>query len=200
MLDERVKRARTEDDVAPYSTFRGYHFEKKITFREQQLFGWTTLLEKKIKGTSSGIVRLNIHVVTYDFLRKKGVLQRFYSPHGRDYDDDYSYLQGMNLLAFEGFTRKQTRLSIKRLIRIIEQSSVLVDTPRIGLLVPSKAIDTSWVKRLTSNLENIHISDDVTNLIPNITPYDFVDFSLSHGYEYHLGSYVDLLKSILKVL
>ncbi|MFW9993370.1 MAG: hypothetical protein ACFFD4_15105 [Candidatus Odinarchaeota archaeon] len=198
MVDVRSKRKRTLENLPPYSTFSGYKFDSRITFREKQLFGWTTVVEKETGADKK--IEICIHVINFNFLQEKGVFQRFYSRHGPDYDDDYSYLQGMNILAFEGFSRNQTRRSVERLINVFEKSSVLVDKPWIGLLVPSKTLKTSWTRQLRSNIKNFRVSSDIFDLLPDISAEVYVDFSLSHGYGYHLESYIELLKSILKNL
>ena len=101
-----------------YSTFKGYKFNQQITSRVLQRFGWTTDL-----ADPSNIpdYEISIHVIFIDYLRKHGITQLFISRHGREYDDIYSYIEGMSLLAFEGYTRAHTIYTIKSILNIISE-------------------------------------------------------------------------------
>ena len=87
----------------PYSTFYGYDFDTDIQTKVSQLYGWSTDIEQLINSHS---IELHIHIITDNFLLKKGVVQKFSSKHGPRYDDMYCYLEGMNVLAVEGVNLK----------------------------------------------------------------------------------------------
>jgi hypothetical protein len=126
----------------------------------------------------------------------------------------------MNLLTFEGYNRVHLIYSIKRLTQIIQEKritssltrqrrgaspkkitfSVPVDYPRIGILTPTANLDTIWGLQLEEIAENIRISDNILNLVPEISPDGFVDFSLSRSYQYSVDDYIPILNSILDVI
>ncbi|MHA2225373.1 MAG: hypothetical protein ACXAC8_09225 [Candidatus Hodarchaeales archaeon] len=169
-------------------------------------------------------IEICIHIITLNYLRHNGISQHFYSPHGPEYDDKYSYLHGMNLLTFEGYSRAHLINSIDRIKTIFQtkhvgnmvekkpyyrlrsrknkmkslEMKVPVDRPRIGILIPQKTLIRKWVKELRGKFKNLTISDDIRNLLPDIEPESFVDYSLSRSYQYTLENYIPLLESIRK--
>lgn len=217
MVEDRERRIEGEEELPPYSTFQEYSFSQYIESRVKEAFGWSTDL---LKRSQSGAFDLNIHIISLGYLQKYGVAQHFYSPHGPKYDDKYSYLHGMNLLAFEGYNRVHLIYSIKRLIQIFQEKRITssltrarrgytpkktpfrvpVDYPRIGILTPKINLDTIWGLQLKELAENIRISDNILNLVPDIPPEDFVDFSLSRSYQYSVDDYIPILNSILPVI
>ncbi|MFX0014372.1 MAG: hypothetical protein ACFFB2_08550 [Promethearchaeota archaeon] len=219
MIEDRQRRSLALDEPLPlYSTFQEYSFDKHIGSRVNQLFGWTTDLIK------NSFYELSIHVITSDYLNRHGVAQHFYSPHGPKYDDKYSYLHGMNLLAFEGYNRVHLIYTITKLDQIFQKKQVTsdsrkkiqlqrlatdradlpflvpVDHPRIGILTPSKNLNSFWVNQLRNQDKNVIISDNFRDLVPDIEPTEFVDFSLSRSYKYSLDDYIPLLDSIIKMI
>ncbi|MFX0050327.1 MAG: hypothetical protein ACFFAJ_08880 [Candidatus Hodarchaeota archaeon] len=224
-VDDRKRRIKQQEEGnSPYSTFQEYLFNQQINSRVSQLFGWTTTLIKELNDSYK--LKICIHIITLDFLRRHGVTQHFYSPHGPDYDDKFSYLHGMNILTFEGYNRVQLIFSIKRICRIFQskqipsasmkrltrrnlrrktsnfdlKSKVPVDHPRIGILIPNKKLNEPWAKRMKDYKQNVTISNDIRDLIPYIDPDDFIDYSLSRNYQYTLDDYIHLLNSILEIL
>ncbi len=214
--DRRGRNNETNDEDSYYSTFILYQFNNIISSRVRQLFGWSTDISKT---TSLGFFEISLHIIYFNYLLKHGVSQHFYSPHGPDYDDKYSYLHGMNLLSFEGYSRSFTIHSIKRIISIIKHTEssygtqkkysarkrllnkksliVPVDKPRVGILTPSQNLNDDWVNRLRNLREEVQISDDIREFA-NLSPDDFVDYSLSRSYNYTLEDYIDLLELILQ--
>jgi hypothetical protein len=188
----------------------------------KELFGWTTDLVKNVNQKED--IEICIHIITLNYLRHNGISQHFYSPHGPEYDDKYSYLHGMNLLTFEGYSRAHLINSIDRIKTIFQtkhvgnmvekkpyyrlrsrknkmkslEMKVPVDRPRIGILIPQKTLIRKWVKELRGKFKNLTISDDIRNLLPDIEPESFVDYSLSRSYQYTLENYIPLLESIRK--
>jgi hypothetical protein len=224
-VDDRKKRTKEqEEEDTQYSTFQDYLFNQQINSRVSQLFGWTTTLIKALNDSYK--LKICIHIITLNYLRKYGVTQHFYSPHGPNYDDKYSYLHGMNILTFEGYNRVQLIFSIKRICRIFQskqvpstsikrfgrrnlsrktsflnlKSKVPVDQPRIGILIPTRKLNETWAKQIKDCKQNVTISDDIRDLIPDIDPDDFIDYSLSRNYQYTLKNYIPLLNSILEVV
>jgi len=219
MTEDRLRRTREEEvEDSYYSTFNLYQFNNLISSRVRQLFGWSTDISKT---TSLGFFEMSIHIVFFNYLLKYGIAQHFYSRHGPEFDDKYSYLHGMNLLSFEGYTRAHTIYTIKRIMNISEQTErplykvkkkyksraqvlhekriiVPVDQPRIGILTPSKNLNTAWVTRLRSFREDVQISDDIRDLVANLSQDDFVDYSLSRNYTYNLEDYIHILNLILQ--
>ncbi|MHA2248255.1 MAG: hypothetical protein ACXADY_25115 [Candidatus Hodarchaeales archaeon] len=218
MVDDRRRRTISPEEYLPlYSTFQGYSFNKKIESRVKELFGWTTDLMKDIRLSEFSV---SIHVITSNYLRQHGVTQHFYSPHGPKYDDKYSYLHGMNLLAFEGYNRVHLIYTIKRISHIFQEKLITakkklfrsmrenkikdsyiipVDQPRIGILTPTANLTTSWAQDL-NNIEFNIISDDIRNLVPDIPPNNFVDYSLSRSYKYNLDDYNRIFDLILETV
>ena len=223
MVDDRRRRYFSlEDTISPHSTFNEYQFNREIGSRVSQLFGWTTDL---LKIMNSIEVEISVHIITLDYLRRHGVSQHFYSPHGPKFDDKYSYLHGANLLTFEGYNRVHLIYSIKRITQIFQSKwvgltnmtrlkslderrlrrevntfPVPVDRPRIGILTPTANLKSAWVNRLKEKKKDIKISDDIRNLIPDIDPENFVDYSLSRNYNYILENYIEPLNSILETV
>lgn len=225
IVDDRRRRTKgQEEGISYYSTFQEYLFNQHITSRVSQLFGWTTSLMKV--SDYGNEIKICIHVITLNYLRNHGVSQHFYSPHGPDYDDKYSYLHGMNLLAFEGYNRVHLIYSIKRISTVFQTkritdainkkrlvrrkkrkrtnsfelvTEVPVDQPRIGILTPITNLNKPWVRRIKKYKENIIISDDIRNLVPEVDPDNFIDYSLSRNYKFILDDYIYPLNSILEV-
>lgn len=215
--DQRRRAIETDDENSYYSTFNIYQFNNIISSRVRQLFGWSTDISKT---TSLGYFEMSIHIIFFNYLLRHGVAQHFYSHHGPEYDDKYSYLHGMNLLSFEGYSRAFTIHTIKRIINIIKHAEsiyttqkkyktrerlleakrviVPVDKPRVGILTPSRNLNDEWVIRLRALREDVQISDDIRDLVANLSPDDFVDYSLSRSYKYILEDYVDILDLILQ--
>ncbi len=182
-----------------YLTFSDYEFDNLITSRVVQHFGWTTdLLDQSINP----IYEISVHVIFMDYLKKHGITQLFISKHGREFDDIYSYIEGMSILAFEGISRAHTIYSINSILRIIKYSAidVPVDKPTIRILVPNYNLDSNWVKRLETNSDLVCISDDIRLFLKEISPYHFIDYSLSRNYHHTLGGYVRPLEEILKII
>ena len=122
MEDDRRRRILEEIEyLLPYSTFQEYPFNKHIDSRVTELFGWTTDL---VKDTRFGELEISIHIITLNYLRRHGVAQHFFSPHGPKFDDKYSYLHGMNLLTFEGYNRVHLIYSIKRISHIFQKKLI----------------------------------------------------------------------------
>ncbi|MFW9904518.1 MAG: hypothetical protein ACFFFH_09320 [Candidatus Thorarchaeota archaeon] len=217
IVEDRERRREGEEELPPYSTFQEYPFSQYIESRVKEAFGWSTEL---LKRSQSGSFSINIHIISLSYLLKYGIAQHFYSPHGPKYDDKYSYLHGMNLFTFEGYNRVHLIYSIKRLTQIFQEKritssltrgrrgstlnkttfSVPVDFPRIGILTPTTNLDTIWGLQLKELAENIRISDNILDLVPDIPPDGFVDFSLSRSYQYDVDDYLPILKSILEVI
>ncbi len=218
MVDDRERRMSGDEERLPlYSTFQGYSFNQRIGSRVKEVFGWAIDF---IKATKFGQLEISVHIITLNYLQRYGVAQHFYSPHGPKYDDKYSYLHGMNLLAFEGYNRVHLIYSIKRLSQIFQEQRITssstrrrrspirketpflvpVDCPRIGILTPTTNLHTTWAQQLKELAENIKISDNILNLIPDIHPDSFVDYSLSRSYQYTLNDYIQLLNSILEAI
>ena len=217
MVEDRERRIEGEEELPPYSTFQEYPFSQYIDSRVKEAFGWSTDLLKQSRSSSFDV---SIHIISFSYLEKYGIAQHFYSPHGPKYDDKYSYLHGMNLLTFEGYNRVHLLYSIKRLILIFQEQritssltrvrrgftpkaipfSVPVDNPRIGILTPTSNLETIWGLQLAELAENVRISDNILNLVPDIPPEDFVDFSLSRSYQYSVEDYIPILNSMLDVI
>lgn len=217
MVEDREKRIEGEEELSPYSTFQEYPFSQYIESRVKEAFGWSTDL---LKRSQSGSLDVSIHIISLSYLQKYGIAQHFYSPHGPKYDDKYSYLHGMNLLTFEGYNRVHLIYSIKRLVQIFQEKritssltrvrrsptptktpfSVPVDYPRIGILTPTSNLDTIWGLQLKEVAENIRVSDNILNLVPDIPLESFVDFSLSRSYQHSVDDYIPILNSILDVI
>ena len=110
-----------EETRIKYATFTDYQFDSGIASRVGQKFGWTTDL---IDSALIPEYEVSIHVIFMDYLKEHGITQLFKSRHGRQYDDVYSYIEGMNLLAFEGYTRAYTIFIIKSIINLIQYSPI----------------------------------------------------------------------------
>jgi hypothetical protein len=189
----------SEEAKQYYSTFSDYKFDLQITSRVLQLFGWTTDL---VDPSIIPGYEISVHVIFIDYLRKHGITQLFISRHGREYDDIYSYIEGMNLLAFEGYSRAHTIYTIKTILKILQYSAtdVPVDKPRIGILIPTKNQNNKWVKRLKSQPDVVRISEDIRLFLQDISPYHFIDYSLSRNYHHTLKEYIQPLEEILKLI
>jgi len=218
MVEAREMRAEGEEGLPPYSTFQEYVFDQYIESRVMETFGWSTDL---VIRSQSGVFDVNIHIITSEYLKLHGVAQHFYSPHGSKYDDKYSYLHGMNLLAFEGYSRSHLNYTIKRISHIIQEKvitakkkpfrsvketelknsyTVPVDHPRVGILTPTLNLKTTWVQDLINISEYIIISDDLRDLVPDIPPDNFVDYSLSRSYKFILEDYIQVFDQILEII
>ncbi len=197
MVQYRQKRF-PEEWFTPYSTFYGYDFDKEIQSRVSEHFGWSTDLEKLINAHS---IELNLHIITYNFLQKKGVVQKFQSRHGREYDDHYSYLQGMNVLAIESAFQEELIQSLKALKRLFSKKTVKipVDLPRIVLLAPIQIHSENWLEFMQKNIENLSVCADIRDFIKDFNFTDFIDFALSHGYKYSLSDYISIFDKCLKI-
>ena len=219
--DRRRKTIGFEENISFHSTFMEYPFNREIGSCVDQLFGWTTDLTKTMNNTE---VEISVHIITLDYLRRHGVTQHFYSPHGPKFDDKYSYLHGANLLTFEGYNRVHLIYSIKKITRIFQSKRIFtstrlesldgnrpkrgvshffpvpVDRPRIGILTPTINLNSAWVSRLKEKTNLIMVSDDIRDLVPNVDPEDFVDYSLSRNYHYTLDDYIQPLNSILQAV
>ncbi|MFX1517331.1 MAG: hypothetical protein ACFFC6_13590 [Promethearchaeota archaeon] len=218
MVEDRKKRIEGEEDLPPYSTFQEYPFNQYIKTRVTEVFGWSTDL---LKSSQNNTFNISIHVITSRYLEHHGVAQHFYSPHGPKYDDKYSYLHGINLLAFEGYNRSHLIFTIKRINRIFQEKlitakkkpfrsvketelkdsyTVPTDHPRVGILTPTLSLKTTWVQDLNNLSESIIISDDLRDLVPDIPPDNFVDFSLSRSYKFILDDYIQVFDQILEIV
>ena len=218
MVEDREIRVKGEEDLPPYSTFQEYLFDQYIESRVMETFGWSTDI---VKSSQSGVFDVSIHIVTSKYLKLHGVAQHFYSPHGPKYDDKYSYLHGMNLLTFEGYSRSHLIYTIKRINHIIQEKlitakkkpfrsvkgnelinsyTVPVDHPRVGILTPTLNLKTKWVQDLNNISEYIIISSDLRDLVPDIPPDNFVDYSLSRSYKFILDDYVQVFDQILEIV
>ncbi|MFX0125833.1 MAG: hypothetical protein ACFFAE_19580 [Candidatus Hodarchaeota archaeon] len=218
MVDDRERRVEGEESLPPYSTFQEYPFNQHIESRVREAFGWSTDL---LKRSQFGDFDVSIHVITLSYLQRYGITQHFYSPHGPKFDDKYSYLHGMNLLTFEGYNRSHLIYSIKRIRHIfqkrlitaekkrfrsirenkVKQSFIVpVDRPRVGILTPTTNLTSSWVQDLNDLSEYNIISDDIRDLIPEISPINFVDYSLSRNYQYNLEDYNPIFDIILEII
>ncbi|MHA2074706.1 MAG: hypothetical protein ACW97X_08815 [Candidatus Hodarchaeales archaeon] len=190
----------SKDEIKQYyTTFSGYEFDDLITSRVVQLFGWTTdLLDQSINPN----YEISIHVIFMDYLRKHGITQLFISRHGKEFDDVYSYIEGMSLLAFEGISRAHTIYTINSILRIIKYSAidVPVDKPTIRILTPSYNLDSNWVKRLEKKADIGCISDDIQLFLKEVSPYHFIDYSLSRNYHHTLKEYIRPLENILNII
>ena len=179
--------------LTPYSTFYGYDFDKDIQNRVSEQFGWSTDLEKLI---NSHYVELNLHIISYSFLQKQGVVQKFRSKHGRDCDDHYSYLEGMNVLAIEGITEVHLKHTVRLLWNLFEKKTsmpVPVDVPRIVLLVPKEMHSSGWILSLKQE-KNLSVCSDIRDFIYDFDFEDFIDLSLSRGYKHQLRDYLRIFK------
>ena len=183
--------------VTPYSTFYGYDFDKDIQTRVSEQFGWSTELEKLINAHA---VELNIHIISNSFLQKQGVVQKFRSKHGRDYDDYYSYLECMNVLAIEGSSEEQLKTTIRELWNLFKKKTstpVSVDLPRIVFLIPKELHSSGWISSL-KNKKFFSVCSDIRNFISDFDFDDFVDLSLSRVYKYQLQDYLSVFLDILQ--
>ena len=189
VLDEKTK--------IKYATFTDYQFDSDITSRFHQKFGWTTDL---IDSVLIPEYEVSIHVIFMDYLREYGITQLFKSRHGREYDDVYSYIEGMNLLAFEGYTRAYTIFIIKSILNLIQYSpiDVPVDKPIIRILTQRKNIDTPWIKRLQSHPDTVGVSNDL--FLREINTERFIDYTLSRNYQHTLKEYIHPLEAILALI
>ena len=181
----------------PYSTFHGYNFDKDIHTRVSERFGWSTHLEKLINSHS---VELNIHVISFSFLQNQGVIQKFRSKHGREFDDYYSYLECMNVLAIEGSSEEQIKHSLRRIWRLFKENTrnpVLVDLPRIVFLIPKEFHSAAWISSIVKE-DNLSVCSDIRDFITDFNFEDFVDLSLSRGYKYQLQDYLSIFLDILE--
>ena len=186
-----------EEKKTKYATFTDYQFDSGITSRVGQKFGWTTDL---IDSTLIPDYEVSIHVIFIDYLREYGITQLFKSRHGRQYDDVYSYIEGMNLLAFEGYTRAYTIFIIKSIINLIQYSpiDVPVDKPIIQILTSRNNMDIPWIKRLKSQPNTVGVSDDL--FLREINIERFIDYSLSRNYQHKLKVYIHSLEAILAII
>ncbi|MFW9854703.1 MAG: hypothetical protein ACFFFG_06565 [Candidatus Thorarchaeota archaeon] len=165
------------------------------------------------------ICEVSLQIIFEDYLREHGVTQHFYSPHGPNFDDKYSYLHGANLLMFEGRSRAHAIYIIRKLMEIIasqktagtrrdkrarlldqKEYKVPVDQPRLGILTPSRNLDSDWVGRLSIMKESVTISDDIRTLIPNISKAKFVEYSLSRNYASSLIDYIPCFQQVLDLI
>ncbi len=218
IVDDRRRTLGEEENLPLYSTFQEYPFNNHIHSRVKEIFGWSTDL---MKDTSFGEFEISIHVITLGYLQRHGITQHFYSPHGPKYDDKYSYLHGMNLLTFEGYNRSHLIYTIKRISHIFQEKLITakkkrfrsikedeikdsyivpVDHPRIGILTPTVNLNTPWVQDLNDLSEFNIISDDIRDLVPDISPDNFVDYSLSRNYKYKLDDYHQIFNLILETV
>ncbi len=180
----------------PHSTFYGYDFDKDIETRVKERFGWSTDLEKLINSHS---VELTIHIISYNFLQKQGIVEKFHSKHGREFDDYYSYLECMNVLAVKGNSEKQLKETAKNLIKLVEKKTsvpIAVDIPRVVLLVPEIIHSSYWISSLKQQ-PHFSICSDIRDFIHDFEYDDFIDLSLSRGYKYQLKDYLKLFNLIL---
>ena len=186
-----------EETIINYVTFTDYQFDSVLTSRFRQKFGWMTDL---IDLALIPEYEVSIHVIFMDYLREYGITQLFKSRHGRQYDDIYSYIEGMNLLAFEGYTRAYTIFIIKSIINLIQYSpiDVPVDKPIIQILSPRKKMDTQWNKRLQSHPDTVGVSNDL--FLREINTERFIDYSLSRNYQHTLKEYIHPLEAILAII
>jgi len=127
----------------------------------------------------------------------------------------------MNLLTFEGYNRSHLIYSIKRISHIFQEKLITakkkrfpsikkedikdsyivpVDCPRIGILTPTVNLNTPWVQDLNDLSEFTIISDDIRDLVPDIFPDNFVDYSLSRNYKYKLDDYHHIFNLILETI
>ncbi len=197
MVQDRKQRS-PDMWFTPYSTFHGYDFDKNIQSRVSEKFGWSTDLEKLINSHS---VELNIHIISYNFLQNQGIVQKFRSKHGRQYDDHYSYLECMNVLAIEGTAEDQLKHNAKLLWELFNKktsSPVLVDLPKTVLLIPKEMQVSSWVIPLKRQ-ENLSICSDIRDFINDFNFDDFIDLSLSRGYKYQLRDYLEIFELLMKI-
>lgn len=208
-----------------FSTFEDFKFNKLIKSKIEQLYGWSTDIPIR---TPMGSFEICLHILTYAYIKRHGVQQHFISKHGSEYDDVYSYFQGLNLLVFTTFTRHQLlqdsqkikavfrenkispdlkfkqRLVRNPRIQKIAPIAVPVDTPRVGIMVPTSLLKTDWVfglqdLRLKLKTE-ISVTDKIEKLIPT-TPFNaFIDYNLSRNYQSVLKDYIPLLTSLEAVL
>jgi hypothetical protein len=181
----------------PYSTFFGYDFDKDIKSRITQRFGWSTDLEKLINWHS---VELTIHIISYNFLQKQGIVEKYHSQHGKEFDDYYSYLECMNVLAIQGRTEEQLRESVEKVVKLIEKKTsipIAVDIPRIVLLIPEEVHSSHWISQLKQQ-PHFSICSDIRDFIYDFDYNDFIDLSLSRGYKYYLKDYLKLFTAILE--
>ncbi len=183
--------------LTPYTTFYGYEFDRDIQTRVTEQFGWSTDLEKLINSHS---VELTIHIIAYKFLQEQGIVQKFHSKHGREYDDYYSYLECMNVLAIKGSKEEQLKETVIRLIELFEKQTsipVLVDLPRITLLIPKEMYSSPWISSINQE-DHFSVCSDIRDFIYDFNFEDFIDLSLSRGYKYKLKDYLPLLQVFLK--
>lgn len=199
-----------------FQTFSEYNFDAVIKTRFHELFGWSTILRISLQST---LYEMTLHIISEDYLLEHGVTQHFYSRHGPSYDDKYSYLHGLNLLTFEGRSRTHTIYVIRRIMEIIstqktvgtrrdKRASILdqksytipVDTPRLGILTHADTLEAEWVYRVSSLGDSIRVSDDIRTLIPDISPTDFIEYSLSRNYTYSLIDYIPCFQQVLEII
>jgi hypothetical protein len=181
----------------PYSTFHGYKFDEDIQSRVSERFGWSTDLEKLINSHS---VELNIHIISYSFLQKQGVVQKFRSKHGRDYDDYYSYLECMNVLAIEGSSEDQIKSTLRLIWKLFKKKTsvpISVDLPRLVILIPKELHSSTWISSLKKE-NTFSVCSDIRDFISDFNFEDFIDLSLSRGYKHHLQDYLTLFLNILE--
>jgi len=196
MVQDRKQRS-PDMWFTPYSTFHGYDFDKDIQSRVSEKFGWSTDIEKLINSHS---VELNIHIISYSFLQRKGIVQKFRSKHGREYDDHYSYLECMNVLAIEGASEDQLKHNASLLWNLFNKKTsipVPVDLPRTVLLIPKEIHTSPWVLSLKEH-EKLSFCSDIRDFINDFDFKDFIDLSLSRGYKYELRDYLEIFELLMK--
>lgn len=198
-IPERRREYFPEQWETPYSTFIGYDIDKAIHSRVTEIFGWSTDLEEFINDHS---IDLSIHIINLEFLEKKGIVQEFHSKHGKEFDDTYSYLEGMNVLIIEGSEKNNFNKILERLKTLFKSSKipVCVDQPKLVILIPSKQKTSEWKNLLVHLDSEVVISSDIRELLYNFNFVDFIDYSLSSGYKSKLEDYISLFDKIIQAL
>jgi len=198
-IPDRRREYFPEEWETPYSTFIGYDIDKAINSRVSEIFGWSTDLEELINDHS---IDLSIHIINLEFLEKTGIVQEFHSKHGKEFDDTYSYLEGMNVLVVEWGEKNNFIKILERLKTLLNSSKipVLVDQPKLVILTPSKYKTSQWKNLITNLNSEVFLCSDIRELLCNFNFEDFVDYSLSSGYKSKLAEYVFLFNKIILAL
>ena len=138
-------------------------------------------------------------IISYNFLKQKGLVQEFHSKHGTEFDDFYSYLECMNVFAIKGGSEEQLRKTVSQLLELLEQETAIpiaVDMPRIVLLIPTSMHSSPWISKLKERPQ-FSICSDIRDFIHDFDYEDFIDLSLSRGYKYQLKDYSKLFQLLL---
>lgn len=168
----------------------------RIKYKSREQFGMMTHFTR----TDDHQTDFSLHVISRRFLIKYGAEQKFRSPHGRNFDDNYSYLEGMNFLTIKAFTVVHFYIAINFLQRKFKNSKIPIDRPKLGVIVPEWKKNDSWIQYLQVLNQQIDVSTNLSSLFYSKTNDNFIDYSLSRGYKYTLSDYSSFLEQLIRIL